>query len=233
MTAGVLKVVNSSFFGLRTHVSSPLQAINLLGTETIKALVLSVHLFTRYVSDPGLSFDFEALWGHSLRVSVLCRTIAHLETSDARSVDLCSMAGLLHDVGKLVLACHFTKEYREVLATVRQENRTIHEVELALLGVTHAEVGAYLLGLWGLDEHVVEAVFHHHNPDRRTDPGFTALACVHAANALEHELRVINPNRAPHPLDLAWLEQRELSGRLPLWREACAKTCAEETQRGE
>ncbi len=233
MSAGVLKVVNSSFFGLRTHVASPHQAINLLGTETIKALVLSVHLFTRYVADPDLSIDFTGLWRHSARVSVLCRTIAHLETPDARSVDLCSMAGLLHDVGKLVLACHFTTEYKNVLATVRRENRPIHEVEQDRLGVTHAEVGAYLLGLWGLDEHVVEAVFHHHNPERRPDPGFTPLACVHVANSLEHEFTIINPDRAPHPMDLACLEQRGLAGRLPLWREACAKNAAQEAQRGE
>lgn len=233
MCAGVLKVVNSSFFGLRTHVSSPHQAINLLGTETVKALVLSVNLFTRYTPDPALAFDFSALWRHSARVAVLARTIGQMETSEACSVDWCAMAGLLHDVGKLVLAAHFTPEYVQVLETVRRENQPLHLVERAMLGVTHAEVGAYLLGLWGLDEAVVEAVFHHHSPARQEDSGFTVLAAVHAANCLDHELTVIDPQRAPHPPDLDWLEARGLSGRLPLWRETCARKAAEEDGRGE
>lgn len=233
MCAGVLKVVNSSFFGLRTHVASPHQAINLLGTETVKALVLSVNLFTRYSFGPEMDFDFEALWRHSARAGGLARAIGRMETSETHTVDWCAMAGLLHDVGKLVLAAQFAPEYVKVLAAVRRENSPLHLLERAMLGVTHAEIGAYLLGLWGLDEPVVEAVYHHHAPERSTEPGFTVLAAVHAANSLDHALTVIEPGRAPRHMNLEWLAGRGLSGRVPLWREACARKAAEETERGE
>ncbi len=233
MSAGILKVVNSSFFGLRTHISGLHHAITLLGIETIKALVLSVHLFTRYTADPSLGFSFEGLWRHSVQVGGLSRSIAQLETSDTRIVDICSMAGLLHDVGKLVLACHFAEDYKKILASVRRENRPLYEMEQAHLGVTHAEVGAYLLGLWGLDEDVVEAIFHHHAPELHTSQAVMTLAAVHAANTLEHELTVINPDRAPHPMNVIYIREQGLFDRLPLWREASAKNVSEEAHHGE
>ena len=233
MSTGILKVVNSSFFGLRTHISGLHHAITLLGIETIKALVLSVHLFTRYTADPSLGFSFEGLWRHSVQVGGLARTIAQLETSDTRIVDICSMAGLLHDVGKLVLACHFAEDYKKILDSVRRENRPLYEMEQFHLGVTHAEIGAYLLGLWGLDEDVVEAVFHHHSPERQASPAVMPLAPVHAANALEHEFTVINPDRAPHPMNLIYMTEQGLSEQIPLWRETCARNVSEETHHGE
>lgn len=227
MSAGILKVVNSSFFGLRTHVSSPHQAVNLLGTDTIKALVLSVHLFSRHESESGLAFSFPGLWRHSAVTAALAKAIAETDSRDPRMADHCYIAGLLHDVGKLVLACHFTDGYARVLGRVRSENRPVHEVEKEDLEVTHAEVGAYLLGLWGLPSVVVEAVFHHHAPARHSDVGFTPLAAVHVANSLEHELVVLGKGYALHPLDQDYLAAQGLDGRLPLWREACERRLQE------
>jgi HD-like signal output (HDOD) protein len=199
MSANILKLVNSAFFGLRTHVSSPIHAVTLLGTEIIKALIISLHLFSRFDMERFPGFSLELLWKHSLTTGLFAKTIALAEGRPGSEVDDCYISGLLHDVGKLLLATNFEAKYQEVLRRSRAEGRTVHDMEKEIFQATHAEIGAYLLGLWGLPENVVAAIFFHHAPPHDPPPGFSPLMAVHAANSLEHDLVVFNAEYARTP----------------------------------
>lgn len=221
MSAGILKLVNSAFFGLRTHVASPAHAVNLLGLEIVKALVLGIGLFDRFDKDAFRDFDLEKLWGHSFGTGRLAREIAECEGASAGDREICYIAGLLHDVGKLVMATNFPEPYREVIRGSQEGLGTILDMERQMFGASHAEVGAYLLGLWGVEDPVVRAVYLHHEPGRDRRAGFSPLLAVHVANRLEHELVVIHQGYAVNPLDDLYLAASGLSGRLPAWREVC------------
>ncbi|MGE4537000.1 MAG: response regulator [Desulfovibrio sp.] len=226
MSAGILKLVNSAFFGLRTHVSSPAHAVNLLGLDVVKALVLGVGLFDRFDKDAFRDFDLEKLWGHSFGTGRLAREIAEQEGATVAVREYAYIAGLLHDVGKLVMATNFPDAYRDVIAACREGQGTILDMERMHFGASHAEVGAYLLGLWGVEDPVVRAVYLHHEPGRDHRAGFSPLLAVHVANRLEHELVVIHQGYALNPLDDLYLAASGLSERLPAWREACAAVVA-------
>jgi HD-like signal output (HDOD) protein/CheY-like chemotaxis protein len=228
MSANILKLVNSAFFGLRTHVSSPIHAVTLLGTEIIKALIISLHLFSRFDMARFPGFSLELLWKHSLTTGLFAKTIAQVEGQPSQEIDDCYISGLLHDVGKLLLATNFDDRYHEVLTRSRAERRTVHDMEKEVFSVSHAEIGGYLLGLWGLPEGVVSAIFHHHAPPPATTCGFSTLMAVHAANCLEHELVVFNAEYAPHPMDTTFLEAAGMDRRIEDWRLACADKLTEE-----
>jgi len=186
MTAKVLQLVNSSFFGLARHIADPVHAVNLLGLDTIKALVLTVEVFSTFKND-NLPLAFvEELWHHSLFCGELARRIAKQEDIPKNTVDNSYMAGLLHDVGKLVLATNQPGEYRQVLARMEEQEASSAEAESGIFGATHAEVGAYLLGLWGLPESIVEAVLYHHFPESFATDDFVPLSAVVAADRLAH-----------------------------------------------
>jgi putative nucleotidyltransferase with HDIG domain len=221
MSAGILKLVNSAFFGLRTHVSSPSHAVNMLGLEIIKALVLSVGLFDRFNKEAFKNFDLEHLWRHSFGTGRLAREIAILEAASTDVQEYCYIGGLLHDVGKLIMATNFPDTYKDVIAACQGGQGTILDMERQMFGASHAEVGAYLLGLWGVDDPVVRAVYLHHEPSRDRRAGFSPLLAVHVANRLEHELVVINRSYAINPLDDVYLAASGLSDRIPDWRHGC------------
>lgn len=231
LATGILKLVNSSYFGLPRRVSSTEQAVTLLGTETLRAVVLSHYLFSRFDTRRYPGFGLDVLWGHSLGVARFARTMAALEGADKADKDICFMAGLVHDMGKLVLAELFWDDYLRVLDRTHRDSLPVREAEMAELGVSHAEVGGYLLGLWGFEEAVVTAVARHHDPARAGSDAPLAVPLLHAANVLEHELVVIHPNYAQHPLATEALTARGLDGHYETWREACQNVL--EGERGE
>ncbi|MFW5838056.1 MAG: HDOD domain-containing protein [Desulfovibrionaceae bacterium] len=228
MSASILKLVNSSFFGFRRRITSPQQAVNLLGVETIKGVILSAHIFTMFDFEEFPGFSLPKLWNHCMVTARMARALAEVELCSRQTQDECFVAGLLHDVGKLVLATHFQDEYHQILDTVRTKNYSIWEAEKQIVGATHAEIGAYLLGLWGLPLPVVSAIAFHHEPCRVGLAGFSSLVAVHAANAFEHELYVTDPSMAEHPLDQACLEKSGLDGRVDDWRRACLELARED-----
>jgi HD-like signal output (HDOD) protein len=230
MTANILKLVNSAFFGLRTHVTSPTHAVNLLGTEIIKSLILYQQAFSQFDRARYPDYDLELLWGHSLTTGHFAKTIAAQEGVPVQCADDCYIAGLMHDVGKLILASNFEGQYRQVLGLCREQNRTVWVAEKEVFGTSHAEVGAYLLGLWGLSDAIMEAVYHHHDPRGACGGGFSPLLAVHVANCLQHEFVVINRGYARNQLQSAFLEEAGLLPRLDAWREACAQASLTEQE---
>ncbi len=180
MSAKILQMVSSSFFGLPTHVSNPVRACQLLGLETIKALVLSVGIFSQFSKSRDFSVD--SLWEHSMATALLAREIAAKEDMGQESIDDAFMAGLLHDVGKLILMDKTPEEFLEIRELIDSSSCGALEAEQRVLGTTHAQVGAYLLGIWGLPESIVEAVAWHHCPEVRRNRTLDALTVVHLAN---------------------------------------------------
>jgi HD-like signal output (HDOD) protein len=132
------------------------------------------------------------------------------------------MAALLHDVGKLVLASKMPDEFCAVLSLMQEHGCAQFEAEEQLLGISHAEVGAYLLGLWGINSLAVEAIAHHHHPNRIPRSGFDSSAAVYVANLLAHEIDVHPSDQHGNELsesDRACLESLEVLEQFPEFRE--------------
>lgn len=230
MTAKMLQLVNSAFFGLRRTVSNPAEAAMLLGLDTIMSLVLSIQIFSECKAGKVRGFSAEALWSHSMRVGRCARAIAKAESKETKIAGDSFTAGLLHDVGRLILAVTLPRQYEEALAQAASEGVPDSHVERLAFGTAHAEVGAYLLGLWGLPASIVEAVAFHHQPAECFSDTFSPLTAVHAADYLEHlcsggDMR----RRAPSPQDIAYLAKLGLDARLQCWQEIYHREFAERT----
>jgi len=226
MTAKILQLVNSAFFGLRREISSPAQAVTLLGVETVKDLVLAVQVFSRF-DGKGLPENFlNTLWSHSLATGVMARTIAKTESDDQSAVDNAFTAGLLHDVGKLVLGVNFPAEYGEIKSRIEHGDCQQCEVENKVLGTTHEMAGAYLVQLWGLPASIVEAIAFHHFPGKSLVEGFHPLVTVHVANCFEHDNASATTKKSSY-IDTGYLEQIGLLERIPEWRSKCSQIIGE------
>jgi HD-like signal output (HDOD) protein len=187
MTAKVLQLVNSAFFGLRCQVSKAYHAVELLGTDIVRALVLSTHVFSTFGTDLMADADVQYLWHHSMNTAGHAKKIAIQEKCPPRLVDECFTAALLHDAGKLIMASALRSQYRQVVELAKLENRGLYEAERKVFGCGHPEVGAYLFGLWGLPGSIVEAVAWHHQPFLSLQSTFSAVAAVHFASAYDEE----------------------------------------------
>jgi HD-like signal output (HDOD) protein len=219
MCTKLLQLVNSAFFGLPQALSNPVEAVMYLGIETVKALVLSLQIFALFerVKVPG--FSYEVLWDHCWRAGTMARRVAALARLPPRQADDAFTAGLLHDVGKLILVTGLPSSYRVALDLERQKGLTSSQAELEVFHATHAEVGAYLLGLWGLPTPVVEAVAWHHRPSESGLTGETPLMAVHVGNAFAHECEAEGQLPSGTGLDLDYLRAIGRADWVPEWRE--------------
>jgi HD-like signal output (HDOD) protein len=222
MTAKMLQLVNSAFFGLRRQMNNATEAVGQLGLETVKSLVLAIHVFSELDSRPGTKLQVEGIYHHSLATAGAARRIAQLEGADRRILEECFTAGLLHDIGRLVLVANAPEQYKEALARAQAESIPLTEAERAVFGVSHAEVGGYLLGLWGLPVPIAEAAVFHHCPAPGLTKRFTSLTAVHVANVLKQGPG--QPGAVSPQLDEKYLVETGLWGRAPIWREALAKS---------
>jgi len=214
LTAKVLQLVNSSFFGQRREVSSVRQACALLGTGLIRSLGLAHEVFAPGSwRVEGLSLEREQ--AHAVRVAALARAML----PDPVAGEAAVAAGLMHDLGKLILASRAPAAFARHVAQSREQSRPLYRLELDHCGVSHAEVGACLLGLWGLPHEVVEAVAHHHLPGRVPAGDHRVLAAVHLADALVRQAQG-DPAGEVHPESVALLGGPE---RLDDWRALAAR----------
>lgn len=217
LLAKVLQLVNSAFFGLARRITSIRQAVSYLGLNTLKNLALSVEVFRAFAGErqfPG--FSLEALQRHVL----LTATIAKRLLTEPREAEDALVAGMLHDIGLLILAVRLPEHFTRVLERAVVEEQPLYAVEEEENGFTHAEIGAYLLGLWGLPYPVVEAVACHHVPQRVGAKRFDVLSAVYVADCLANEhAPAVEPDHACRELDLGYLDALGVSDRIAAWRE--------------
>jgi HD-like signal output (HDOD) protein/ActR/RegA family two-component response regulator len=221
LTPKVLQLVNSSFFGIPRRVGTVEHAVAYLGVSVIRALVLA-HEIAERAGARGLApgFSLARHHEHALRVASLARLVA----GGSRAADDAFLGGVLHDLGELLLAAQRPDWLAASAAHAARHRLPLHEAEAALFGVSHAEVGAYLVGLWGLPLPIVEAVAFHHVPSRAGGPAEPGvLAAVHVAAALVAEAGPSGVAAGtPALLDLEYVDRTGLGAQLDAWREAAA-----------
>jgi HD-like signal output (HDOD) protein len=215
MTAKILQLVNSAFFGVQATISDPVEAVKFLGLDTIGAVALSTHVFSQCSPDVQ-RLQPQRLWSRSVATSRLARAIVRHERGGRRAESDAFAAGLLHVSGMLALASSVGDRYRPLVAQATHERRPLWECERAALDVDYPEAGAYLLALWGLPDAVVDAVRWHHRPEAIVPQAFSPLVAVHAACALSQpasgELMPVVT------LDEACLTRLNLMDHVPAWK---------------
>lgn len=219
ISAKILQLVNSAFFGLPRELSSVHMAVCYIGAEMLQNLVLSAEVFHVFEKGNDIQgFSFEELHMHSqLTAKIAARLLPPSPTRDAAIV-----AGLLHDIGKLVLATRSPQHFVRAIQESRVEKIPLYLAEQQLMGVSHAEVGAYLLGLWGLPSPVVEAVANHHLPGRIPNNSLDAVGGVHVANVMANAHPVYPPAVEPLPrqeLDAEFVNGLGLADQTGPWQE--------------
>ncbi len=228
MTAKVLQLVNSSFFGLPAHVNDAHHAAALLGLNTLKPLVLTASIF-RQLEESRVSQAFlEKILSHSLAVAGVAKQLVKAEELDRDTIDNTFIAGALHDVGKIVLADNFGRDYTVLCHKAKAQQTPIVELEIEKFGASHADVGGYLLSLWGLPQDILEAVAFHHDPANSVDEQFTPLSAVHIANVFNEQQSTAPEldSTAEYLLDQTYLAKIGLSCRVETW-QSIAEECAE------
>ena len=218
MTATLLKLVSSAFFGLSKPVSSVERAVSFIGLDTLIALVLAEGIFRESPPITAAGFSIDNLWRHSLETASAARIIAGQQGLDKATLDDAFLAGMLHDIGKLVLVQSMPDKYGEVLQ--KSGNRFVERVEQEILQTTHADVGAYLLGIWGLTDAVVEAVAFHESPGTAPTEGLGLPAIVHAADRLVHFPEQTDADCEELGLDTRCLDEFGMRERWPVWQAA-------------
>jgi HD-like signal output (HDOD) protein/ActR/RegA family two-component response regulator len=220
MTTKLLQVINSPVFGLKREISSPAEAVGIVGFETVKSMVMTIKLLAQYDKIKPVNFSIDGLWHHSTDVARTAKQIVLWHTGDHALAETAFTAGLMHDLGKVVLATNFEDQYHGAQLLAYKQKLTPWEVELDVFGASHGEIGSYLLGLWGMPFNVVEAAAMHHQPSRTANKSFSPLTAVHIADVLEHEN---SPDAlgCPAPaLDEAYLADVGILDRVDVWREA-------------
>ncbi len=185
LVGNILHVVNSAFFGLPRKIESPLHAINLLGIGTIKGLVLQNSINSQ-INPENTNLCLKTFSNHCLQTAVLAKKAANLIGFCRDTQSNSFIAGILHDVGKLILSINLRDKYEEVLTLFSNgDSESIVQIEQEVIGATHCEVGAYLLSLWGLEDSIIDTVAFHHNPSEQLNEN-NVLTAVHIANSIEH-----------------------------------------------
>ena len=178
----ILKLVNSSFFGLRGKISNISHAIVVLGFNTIRNAVVSISIIDAFTVKESLDgFDITNFWKHSLSVAVTSKYLA--EKIGFHSSDDCFVGGLLHDMGKIVLLQHFKNLFQKVWIAVEGNNLSFYEAERNQIPIDHAQIGGYLARKWQLPAALVDAIQYHHSVESDTDDQNLSMI-IHAANII-------------------------------------------------
>ncbi len=218
MSAKVLQLVNSAFFGLFQTVESPARAVSLLGVDTVKGLVLGVGAFAEIKASSKV-FSVQGLWRHSIAVGACAKKIALAESDDAKLIDNCFIAGLLHDIGKLVLLAKMLEKYEEAVLLAKEKKIRMRMAEKEIFDAVHGDIGAYLMGLWGMPGPVVEGIGFHHRLDNYPNQEFSPAVAVHVANTVYYEIHKDEVMGAQPLFDLNHLRKIGLAEKIDSWRQ--------------
>jgi HD-like signal output (HDOD) protein len=215
MSAKLLQIVNSAYFGLPKRIAHVGQAVAYLGLDVVRCLVLTVQAFT--VADnlpPVRGFSLDRCQEHALLCASVVRKIA---PTPALANDAYTAAAL-HEIGRVMLAVGASEQFADAIASAERDNVPVHVREREIFGVTHCEVGAYLLALWGLPLSIVEAVAYQHDSGRvRQATALDALSLLHIADALVIEAQPGTEFDSGSQIDPEWAKALGIAAELPRW----------------
>jgi putative nucleotidyltransferase with HDIG domain len=183
ITARVLRVANSPFYGLQSRVASIHDAITVLGFSAVRSLVLAAAVMASLPGGPCTGFSQDRFWRHVLGTAAAAQAIGKRL---GRPSEALFIAGLLHDIGRLALVVLYPARYAATLAAALEQDRTLRDIELEHFGFDHAAVGASLAEHWHFPENIVDALAWHHQPDQGKADGLAAI--VHYADAIAQAL---------------------------------------------
>ena len=218
LTAQLLKMVNSAYFGLPRAVNDPKTAVSLLGLETVKALACVVNVFRQFEGDERILSNIHRVNRRSLKIGALAKAIAASGGFKDGAAAQASCAGVLSHIGILPILIEWPERWGEAVAIIDREGGSMPHAERQVFGTDHAEIGAYLLGIWGFNAEIVDAVKHHHDPAAGAEAGLNALTAVHVAQYLVRKDRDAYCDGCG--LDMDYLENLGIADRLPRWEES-------------
>ncbi len=218
LTSKVLRIVNSTFYGFPNRIATITHAIVILGFNTIKSIVLSSSIFDVFQrNSDAVDFDRTEFWRHSVGCGAAARALGHRLNYPA--AEELFIAGLLHDIGKIVLDQFLAAQFQEALRMAKERPCLLVQAEAEVFGFTHADVGSLLFEKWNLSKGLVQTTRFHHNPGLAGD-SLKLAAIVHVADILVRALRFGNGGDEKIPIvsDSAWaalaLEESEFDALL-------------------
>jgi HD-like signal output (HDOD) protein len=223
LTAKILKTVNSSFFGLRQQITNPAKAVSMLGLDLVKAIVLTSGAFNKFKNLKYPGFSLEQMWDHAMLTGAFAKIIAKEGGLNRTAADTAFMAGLLHDIGKLLIASYLPNSFKMINKLTQKMTIPMSIAEAKIIGTTHSSVGAYLLGLWGLPDDILYATAFHHFPDQQPASELNSTTIIHIANALAHNSNDIHQSQGiVDGLDYEFLQKAGHLKCVEQWKAACA-----------
>lgn len=220
VTAKILQLVNSAFFGIAREIDSVEQAVTMLGIDVIESLTLSSSAFQAF-APRSKRFSEDTLWRRSQEVARMATLIADLEGLGKTVRAKVIQSAMLHDIGQLILATLLAEQYDTVLERAEDDPNELCAYEEACLGCNHGQIGAYLLGLWGLPDDIVKAAAYHHGPHLSKAQGLSPLALIYVANSI---LQAANRSTAELDISMEYLDSIGCSSKLESWRQATTAT---------
>jgi len=220
MTAELLKLTNSSYFSTSTTVSAPLQAVRILGLEIVQTLVLQLGIFHQFRGDEEMTRQIEQINAYSQALGDLAERVALAAGEPDSVAKAAHCAALLSAIGSLVLLNEKRADYVRALEESGPE-RPLHEAEAERFGADHTLIGAYLLGLWGFSDAIIEAITFSGHPSHCVSAVNPILTALHVARAVGPPFPLLPKHKAvPLPLDQRYMSDIERAGQQVGWRRA-------------
>jgi len=186
LAAKTLRLANSSFYGMQRQVTTIGEAIAVLGIQTVRNLATTAALIGSFPGDTSTAFDFITFWRHAIGTALCARSLA---AQLGLNPEQAYIAGLLHDIGRLVLVTQFASHYAAMAGPDDVNTADITQAERAVLGLDHAMVGEALARHWKFPDLIQQAIAQHHSPETPSTHDIPPLArVIHVANALAHAL---------------------------------------------
>ncbi len=187
ITTRLLRIVNSAYYGFTNRVETVTHALAVIGTDQLSQMVLATAVMNRFKGIPQEIYDIESFWRHSLACGLAARSLAGF--CNESNVERYFVAGLLHDVGRLVMCTKIPEDVREVLKRSQDSGSPLFKEEKKYFGFDHAEVGMKLIKAWLLPERLEESIGYHHTPEKSINyPVEAAVTCL--ANGIAHSMQL-------------------------------------------
>ncbi|MGD0958997.1 MAG: response regulator [Methylomonas sp.] len=233
LSAKLLQLVNSPYFGLHRKISDINEAVNLIGVKKLSNLVLSVHIKNSFaVDNPHLERYMEFLWLDSARVSDLALQIALAEEQQDDRPHQAYLGGLLHNMGLLIFLARGGEKLKMLMEQVKNTRIPVHTLETEIFGFNRCQAAAYVLSLWKIPPRVIEAILLHKTPNETEYDGVNALTAVHAASSLLKPSVMQNYDRLFEiDLDEAYLQRINKLDQLQNWRLLAEKVTAQHAKK--